>query len=109
MRRGEIWTAEGGGHAGKPRPSLIVQADEYALNSVAICGFTSDPAIADSMRIPVQPSATNGLMQPSSIMIDKIVTVTRTNIVTHIGVLEEVTLRSVDRALLLFLGLASRR
>ena len=44
MRRGEVWTVSGGGHAGTPRPAVIVQDDRFdATASVTVCVFTTGP------------------------------------------------------------------
>ena len=64
------------GDYGKPRPALIVQADQFAaLDSVAILPITSTLIDAPLLRLTVTPSATNGLRKTSQIMLDKPITV----------------------------------
>jgi mRNA interferase MazF len=76
VTRGEIYTATArAAYGGKPRPVLIVQDDRFdATASVTVCPFTTSPVDAPLIRIPVEPTDTNGLDRPSSLMIDKITT-----------------------------------
>lgn len=85
MRRGQLWTAAGGGHdAGKPRPVLIVQDDLFdATDSVTICPLTSDLAVIPLLRIPLVPGPANGLTRPSSLMVDKLTTMARAKLDSH--------------------------
>ena len=108
MRRGEIWTVAGGAeYAGKPRPAVIVQDDSFdATASITICAFTSDPIEAPLLRIPVQPNERNGLLAPSSLMVDKVTTVPRGKLGSRIGRLDDEDMVRVNQALLVFLGLA---
>ena len=71
MKRGEVWTASGGGdYIGKPRPVLIVQDDRFdATASITIRAFTTDPAEAALFHLPVTPSDRNGLNEPCGLMI----------------------------------------
>lgn len=108
MRRGEVWTASGGaGYAGKPRPVVIVQDDRFdATASVTICAFTTDPTDAPLFRPVVEPNEANGLRAVSRLMVDKVTTVSRTKLGACIGRLADADIRRLDRALLVFLGLA---
>jgi mRNA interferase MazF len=105
-RRGELVTIAMGGDYGKPRPALVIQSDAFVdLPSVTVLRITSELHDWPLLRVTVDPSAENGLRKPSQIMIDKAATVPRAKIGATIGRLEEVTLRSVERALLAFLDL----
>ena len=108
MTRGEIWTSAGGAdYAGKPRPVVIIQHRHFqALDSVTICGFTTDPADLPLFRVAVRPTATNGLEFPSRIMVDKIVTVPKTRLRYRIGRLDRPNIARLDESLRMFLGLA---
>lgn len=108
MRRGEVWTASAGtGYAGKPRPVVIVQDDAFnELASVTICAFTSDPTEAPLFRIEVSPGETNGLRTVSRLMVDKITTVPRSKLGERIGALGDEDMLRVNRAIVVFLGLA---
>ena len=99
--------AGGSGYAGKPRPAVIVQDDRFGLtNSVTLCALTSDPLESPLLRLPVKPSARNGLRQDCSLMLDKLTTVPRTRVGRKIGTLDDPDLMRVNRGLLVFLGLA---
>ena len=109
MKRGEVWTASAGGdYAGKPRPVVIVQDDAFtATNSVTLCAFTTDPTDAPLFRVLVTPDATNGLREGSRLMIDKMTTVPRSKLGRRVGRLNDADLLRLNRALALFLGLAT--
>lgn len=108
MRRGEIWTAGGGsGYAGKARPVVVVQDDRFdATESVTICAFTTDPTEAPLFRLRVEPTKTNGLHEPHSLMVDKLTTVHRSRLAKRLGHLADGDLVRLGRAVVVFLGLA---
>jgi mRNA interferase MazF len=108
LRRGEVWTAAAGsGYAGKPRPVVIVQDDRFdATDSVTICAFTTDPTDAPLFRLRLEPTEQNGLHEPSSLMIDKLTTVRRVKLGERIGRLADEDMVRLDRAVVVFLGLA---
>ncbi len=107
MRRGDLVTVALQGDYGKPRPALVLQSDLFAdLVSVTILPITSEARDVPLLRIPVEPSADNGLRQRSEIMIDKAQTVARDKIGGAIGRLDDRTMLMVNRSLALFLGLA---
>ena len=108
MTRGEIWTAAGGNdYAGKPRPVVIVQDDRFdATSSITICAFTSDPTDAPLFRLVVEPSEMNGLETLSRVMVDKVTTVPKARLGRRIGRLADDDMVRLNRALMIFLGLA---
>jgi mRNA interferase MazF len=107
MRRGGIWTVGGGkGYAGKPRPVVIVQDDAFdETASITVCAFTTDETEAPLFRLPVEPNERNGLRVTCRLMVDKITTVPKSRIGSHIGRLDDEDIRRVNRAILVFLGL----
>lgn len=106
MRRGDILAARGT-CTGKPRPVVIVQDDRFdATVSVTICPLTTNPVQAPLTRIAVEPTAATGIELPSQIMVDKITTMPRANVRDHLGRLADEDLVRLDRAILVFLGLA---
>ena len=109
MKRGEIWSVAGGGaYASKPRPAVILQDDRFdATASITICAFTTDPTDAPLIRLPVQPSAMNGLGSASRLMVDKITTVPRARLGDRIGRLADDDVVRLNRAVVVFLGIAS--
>jgi mRNA interferase MazF len=109
MSRGEVWTVRGGaGYAGKPRPAVIIQDDRFdGTDSITLCALTTDPTEAPLFRLPVDPSDRNGLHQPSRLMVDKITTVPRARLGHRLGRLEDADLVRLNRALVVFLGVAA--
>jgi len=109
VKRGEVWTvAGGGGYAGKPRPAVIVQDDAFdATASVTVCAFTTDPTEAPLFRLLVAPSDGNGLRAACRLMVDKITTVPRSKLGTRVGRLNDEDLLRLNRAILVFVGLAT--
>jgi mRNA interferase MazF len=108
MRRGDIWTVSGGkDYAGKPRPVVIVQDDAFdATDSITVCSFTTDPTEAPLFRLPVEPNERNGLRSSSRLMVDKITTVPKSKIGERIARLDDEDIVRLNRAALVFLGLA---
>ena len=108
MKRGEIWTvAVGGPYTRKPRPAVVLQANAFRnIGSMTLCPFTTTAGAASPIRPLVHPTRHNGLVAPSYIMIDKIVTVPRDRIDTRLGMLDDEDMFKVNRALIVFLGLS---
>ena len=109
MRRGEIWTVAGGAnYAGKPRPVVILQDDRFdSTASITVCAFTTDPTDAPLFRLLIKPTQTNGLRAACRLMVDKITTVPKTKIGSHVGRLADADLLRLNRAVLVFLGIAA--
>ncbi|MDA9508757.1 growth inhibitor PemK [Bradyrhizobium sp. CCBAU 11386] len=108
MKRGEVWTAAGAkDYAGKPRPVIIVQDDDFdATESITVCPITTYETEAPLFRLQVEPNDRNGLRVACRLMVDKITTVPKSKIGTLIGRLDDEDLLRLNRALLVFLGLA---
>ncbi len=109
MKRGEIWTVAGGKeYAGKPRPVVILQDDRFDMtDSVTVCAFTTDPTDAPLFRLPVEPSEANGLRAACRLMVDKITTVPKIKIGARVGRLADEDMVRLNRAVLVFLGIAA--
>jgi len=84
-----------------------VQDDRFDTDSVTICPFTTDPTEAPLFRLEVEPKPGNGLSAPSRIMVDKVTTVRRTRLGAMIGVLDDEDVVRLNRALVVFLGMAA--
>ena len=107
MKRGELWTVSGAGYAGKPRPAVIVQDDRFdATASVTLCVFTTDETEAPLFRLLIAPSDRNGLRSASRLMVDKLITVSKDRLGKRIGRLDDGDVVRLNRAILVFLGLA---
>jgi mRNA interferase MazF len=110
MKRAEIWTVAGGpDYTGKPRPAVILQDDAFdGTGSITLCPFTTHLIDAPLIRLPVEPSKENGLKVTSHLMVDKITTVARPKLQKRIGTLRAGDVIRLNRAVLVFLGLAAR-
>ena len=107
MRRGELWTVAGGVYASKPRPALILQDDVFdATDSVAVLPLTSLHIAAPLIRYLLAADDISGLERDSDVMIDKLTTVRRSNVVYRVGKLTNQQMIEVERLVAVFLGLA---
>ncbi len=108
MRRGDIVTVVAPGDFGKPRPAVVVQADaltEAGAGSIVLCLMSSHLVEAPAFRLTVEPDGGNGLQQPSQVMVDKILTVSRARVGAVIGRLDDETLLRLNRTLAFVVGL----
>jgi mRNA interferase MazF len=86
---------------------VVIQDDRFdATSSVTVCPLTSDPTEIPLLRIPLSPSAANGLAAPSSIMLDKVTTMPRSKLGERIGKVSDAEMIELSRRLVVFLGLA---
>ncbi len=107
MRRGDFVTVAIQGDFGKPRPALIVQANQFdALATLTVLPVTSTIVNAPLLRITVEPNERNRLARPSQVMIDKVITVRRDKVGPAFGTADDELMLAVNRALLVFLGIA---
>ena len=104
--RGDIVTVAMPGDFGKPRPALIIQANQFnSHSSVTVLLLTSTNVQAPLLRVSVQPSDDNGLRKPSQVMIDKIMTVKRERLGPAIGRLDPDIMIEIERRVAMFLGI----
>ncbi|EWY38465.1 growth inhibitor PemK [Skermanella stibiiresistens SB22] len=109
MRRGDIVLVAAKGDYGKVRPNVVVQSEllNPTHGSVLVCLIESSFLTGGSnFRIPVAPTAGNGLDRPSEVMVDKVAAIRADRIRLVVGCLDGDTMASIDRALLIVLGLA---
>lgn len=107
MRRGDFVTIAMQGDFGKPRPALMIQADQFDEHVTAtVLPVTSTLVAAPLLRITVQPNAENGLQKPSQVMVDKAMTVKRDKVGPAFGRIDADALLEVERCLAVFLGIA---
>ena len=105
--RGDIVTIAMQGDFGKPRPALVIQANQFSEHtSVTILPLTSTLVEAPLLRITVQPNVENGLQKPSQVMVDKVMTVKRDKIGKVFGRINADTMVEIERCLAVFLGIA---
>jgi len=107
MIRGDVVSVVMQGDYGKPRPALIIQANQFRdLGSVTVLPVTSTIVAAPLLRIDIVPTAENGLRSPSQVMLDKIMTIKRDKIGAVFGRIDDDLLVEIERCLAVFLGIA---
>jgi mRNA interferase MazF len=106
LKRGDIVIVAPPGEFGKPRPALIVQADESLPSpTLTYLPITSDLLRVPYIRIPVSPTPANGLQRESEIMVDLIQTSSMNRFGKVVGNVDPSVMRLVEAALSLHLGL----
>lgn len=107
MKRGDLVTVAFQGDYGKPRPALIIQADQFSeIGSFVVLPVTSHVIDAPLLRIVIEPSPENGLRAKSQIMVDKPMTIKTDKIGSSIGHVDDTMMVSISRSLALILGIA---
>lgn len=108
MKRGDVVIATGPGFGKKPRPYVVMQADDYlVLPTVLLVPITTECAEPPSrLRIGLAPDGANGLREHSEAMADIVVTTRSDKVHQHIGHLARADLMRVEQALGLVLGFA---
>ena len=111
MKRGEVWTVSGNAdHAGKPRPAVIVQDDNFVTtDSLTICVFMTDQTNAPLFRLAIEPNARNGLHSTCRLMVDKITTIPKSKFGVHVGRLDDEDMVWLNQAMTVFPGMAIAR
>lgn len=109
LRRGDLVTvAAKGPYTAKPRPALVVQANETLpyRDSVTVCLLTAELIDAPLFRVRLEPGPENGLRESSDVMADKVLTLPRSVLSAKpFGRLDASELERVDGALRFWLGL----
>ena len=109
MKRGDVVLMVVPGELDRPRPGIIVQADELGdTTTILACPLSSDVQAIPHPRLRpiVEPTVANGLRVRSQIMTDKILSQRRERVRQVIGAIDPETIGRLDTALLLVLGLA---
>lgn len=107
MKRGDLVTVAMPGDFGKPRPAVIVQADQFEdIGTVTVLLLSGTLVDAPLIRITVQPTSGNGLRKPSQVMVDKAMSIKRDRLGQSFGRLDDATMLSASRSLAVFLGIA---
>ncbi len=107
MKRGDI-VIVAYGELGKPRPVVVVQANELGEATVTVlaCPITSAITEKLTLRPLIEATENNGLRGRSQIMTDRLLAVPRDRVRQTIGQLDSVNVNRLDAALMLVLGLA---
>ncbi len=106
MKRGDIVIVAPPSPFNKPRPALVVQAFVFdGMERLTVALISSDLTRPGAFRIPVGPTAMNGLRKPCEIQIDHLQTVELRSVGSVAGEADPATMRKVDTAMRLFFGL----
>jgi mRNA interferase MazF len=108
VKRGDVVLVVVPNELGRPRPGVVVQADEFneELSTIFVCPISSDLQDGLRLRPVVEPKPSNGLRLRSQIMTDKMIALRRDRIRRIIGHIDTEISEQLDRALLVVLGLA---
>ena len=105
--RGDIVTISAQGDYGKPRPALVIQANQFSEHSsLTVLPISSTLVDAPLLRVTIQPSTENGLHKVSQVMVDKILTIRRDKVGASIGQVDADVLIQIERCLAIFVGIA---
>jgi len=110
VKRGDVVLMVVPGDLGRPRPGIIVQADQLGddTTTVLACPLSSDVQSNPNPRIRpvIEPAVANGLRISSQIMTDKLFAQRRERVRRVIGTIDSETRVRLDAALLIVLGLS---
>ena len=107
MKRGDLVTIAFPGDFGKPRPALVIQADQFdQTGTLTVLLLSSTLLDAPLIRPTIEPTPANGLRKRSQVMVDKAMSVRRDKVDATIGRLEPEAMVTVTRSLAVFLGVA---
>ena len=106
MKRGDIVICKLSGDYGKTRPAVIIQSDLFNPThmSIVVCPVTSFLIDAPLFRLTINPTKKNGLLEPSQIMIDKLMAIKREKISNTIGIISLQEQSHLDNAIKLWLS-----
>lgn len=105
--RGDFVTIAMPGDFGKPRPALVIQANQFDEHATVTVLLVSSTLVdAPLFRITVQPNELNGLRTTSQVMVDKTMTVKRDKLGPGFGRIDQDLLIEVERSMAVFLGIA---
>jgi mRNA interferase MazF len=100
-------TAAFQGDLGKPRPAVILHADEFIdyHTTLLLCPLTTFLADSPIFRPTIHPSADNGLSVTSQIMVDKMTHLKKTALRQVIGHLNDDEMQLLEAAVITMTGL----
>lgn len=113
VRRGEIWWADfgtpRGSEQGGQRPALIIQNDTGNTSSTTstttiIAAITAKTKASYPFHVEVSAQE-SGLPQDSTILLEQILTISKSRLIRRASVLSSARMRDVDRALQFSLSL----
>jgi mRNA interferase MazF len=111
VRRGEIWWADfgipRGSEQGGQRPALIIQNDIGNTHSTTtiVAAITGKTKASYPFHVEVSAQESE-LPQDSTILLEQILTISKSRLIRRAGILSSARLRDVDRALQFSLSLS---
>ena len=112
LRRGDVclvsFDPTVGREIRKTRPALVIQNDignQYSPLTIVAAVTSQLSPQPFPVEVVVEPSNANGLSKPSAIRLDQIRTIDGRRILKHLGSVDGATMRSVDDAIRISLGL----
>jgi len=107
VKRGDVFIASMRGPSGKPRPTVVIHADEFIRldGPVIVCPMTSELADAASIRVRIEPTPSNGLRVDSDVMVDRMAAAFARDLGRHVGQLEPADMTRIEFAAVNVLGL----
>ena len=110
IKRGEIWSVLWTGLAGKPRPALVIQSEKYLLTETDILALiTTADGAAGELRLSIEATEDNGLLQNSFICLDKLMAIPLSNLGERYGCVSDEIMLEVDDRLIKILGIGESR
>ena len=106
VKRGDV-VVVANGELGRPRPVIIVQADELGDSTTTLVACPITPEVVEKLAIrPIlEATDSNGLRVRSQIMTDRLLAIPRARVRQIIGTIDVQTSDRLNGALLLVLGL----
>lgn len=110
VRRGEIWWVDfgtpKGSEQGGRRPALVIQNDKGNTHSTTTIVAAMTGKIKAPYAFHVEVSASeSGLSRDGTILLEQILTISKSRLIKRAGVLSSSKLKDVDRALQFSLSL----
>lgn len=107
VHRGEVWTIAGGAGrlSSEPRPAVILTSDLFRGLDFVTTVLVTSTHVDSPTRVRV-PATETGLERDSFAMADKLHTVPRANLGSRCGRLSTETMLELERAVLVYLGIA---
>jgi mRNA interferase MazF len=102
LRRGDVCLVR------QTRPALVIQNDvgnQFSPLTVVAAITSKVSPEPFPVEVAVAPSRANGLSQQSAIRLDQIRTIDRSRVVKRLGAIDAASMRKVDEAIKISLGL----
>jgi mRNA interferase MazF len=92
----------------KTRPALVIQNDvgnQFSPLTIVAAITSKVSAEPFPVEVVMEPTVANGLSRQSAIRLDQIRTIDRSRVIKRLGAIDTVSMRKVDQAIKISLGL----